>query len=120
MRLVEQKAGKIAPDVLMIDTASAAFNIRNESDNSEIADLMKRLIRLARKLNCLIVILHHIEKRRQRTARLARRLTGSGCVRLGGLFFGYFQSGMRPLKRSVTVTCAKRKTGTGKKLRDDD
>lgn len=62
MHVAQAQARRIKPDVIIIDTASAAFDIRNENDNAEVQSVMKSLIRLARTLNCLIVLLHHIGK----------------------------------------------------------
>ena len=59
-RAVQQMGGV---DVLIIDTASMAFSLRNENDNAEVANsVMKPLVRLARALNCLVVLVHHIGK----------------------------------------------------------
>lgn len=62
MSQVLASARRIQPDVMIIDTAGAAFDIRNENDNAEIQHIMKTLIRITRRLNCLIVLIHHIGK----------------------------------------------------------
>jgi RecA-family ATPase len=63
MKLMEAHARRVKSDDIIIDTASAAFSLRNENDNSEVANsVMKPLVKLARRLNCLVILIHHIGK----------------------------------------------------------
>jgi len=55
MHRVRHEAQRLDIDVLVVDTASMAFALRNENDNAEVANgVMKPLTRLARWLNCLV------------------------------------------------------------------
>jgi hypothetical protein len=114
MAHLETEAKKIKPDVIVIDTASAAFNINSENDNSEITRLvMKPLIVLARRLNCVIVIVHHIGKAKQEdgvTREPAHR--GRGGSSWADNATAIFNLQVDPKdKNQIIVTCAKEKSG---------
>jgi DNA-binding transcriptional ArsR family regulator len=114
IEIFKAEAQAIKPDVIFIDTATAAFDIESESDNSEIAALMKTLIRLARDLNCLIVIVHHIGKAKAEegvTREPAHR--GRGASASADFASAIFNLEHSPTSNLVTLTCAKRKTGSG-------
>jgi hypothetical protein len=101
-------------DVLVIDTASAAFSLRNENDNAEVANcVMKPLVRLARKLNCLIVIVHHVGKAKaEEGAAREQAHRGRGASAWGDFCSSIFNLDADPHdKERVTVTCGKRKDG---------
>jgi hypothetical protein len=50
-------------DLIVIDTASAAFSTRDENSNSEVAArILKPLIRMARETQAAILIAHHVGK----------------------------------------------------------
>jgi hypothetical protein len=101
-------------DVIIIDTASAAFSIRNENDNAEIANsVMKPLIKLARKLNCLIILVHHVGKAKSEegvTREQAHR--GRGASAWGDFSTSIFNldADAKDQERA-TLTCGKRKNG---------
>jgi putative DNA primase/helicase len=111
--LFEMDVRVVKPEVIIIDTASAAFTIRNENDNSEVAELMKRLVSLARKLNCVIVLAHHIGKAKiegGQTREAAHR--GRGASAWADAAAAVFNVEVDPNdKNRITVTCAKRKSG---------
>jgi len=47
-------------DLVIIDTVSAAFNLRNENENSEVTTwVMRPLMSLARSCNCAVIFAHH-------------------------------------------------------------
>jgi putative DNA primase/helicase len=114
MDLIEAEALATQVDVAIIDTASAAFSIRSENDNSEVANhVMKRLVKLARRLNCLIVLVHHIGKAKTEegsTREQAHRGRGASA-------WADFSTSIFNLevdtgdKNRVTLTCGKRKDG---------
>lgn len=59
----ESAVKELQPDVIVIDTISTAFALKNENDNSEVAGvIMKPLQKMAKNLNALVVIVHHIGK----------------------------------------------------------
>ncbi len=114
MQIFEAEARALRPDVLIIDTASAAFSIRNESDNSEVAELMKKLIRLARQLSCVVAVVHHIGKAKAedgQTHEAAHR--GRGASAWADFASAIFNLEYDQISDLVTLTCAKRKSGTG-------
>jgi hypothetical protein len=115
MRVLEgavRRAGGV--DVLIVDTASAAFSIKNENDNGEIANsVMKPLVKLARRLNCLIPLIHHIGKAKAEEG-VAREQAhrGRGASAWGDFSTSIFNLDADPNdKERVTVTCGKRKNG---------
>jgi hypothetical protein len=114
LEIVKAEAHAIEPDVIIIDTASAAFNIRNESDNSEVAQIMKSLIQMARQLNCVVVIVHHIGKAKAedgQTREAAHR--GRGASAWADFSSAIFNLEHDQVSGLDTLTCAKRKSGTG-------
>jgi hypothetical protein len=101
-------------DVLVIDTASAAFSLRNENDNAEVANsVMKPLIKLARRLNCLVVLVHHVGKAKaEEGAAREQAHRGRGASAWGDFCSSIFNLDADPHdKERVTVTCGKRKNG---------
>ena len=53
----------LKPDLLVIDTVAAAFELFNENDNAEIARKIARPLKhLARGVNCAVLALHHLGK----------------------------------------------------------
>jgi len=113
LNLFELEARRIEPDLIVIDTASAAFSIRSENDNSEIIALEKQLIRIARRLACVIVVIHHIGKAKAEdghTREAAHR--GRGASSFGDNVAAIFNLECNPATPDlVTLICAKRKTG---------
>jgi RecA-family ATPase len=101
-------------DVIIIDTASTAFSIMNENDNAQVANLvMKPLARLARELNCVVVLIHHIGKSKSEEGQAreaAHRARGASA-------FGDYSTSIFNLESNSggadcrTLTCGKRKDG---------
>jgi hypothetical protein len=57
---LKQFVQKNKVDLVIIDTVSAAFNLRNENDNSEVKSrVMGPLAHLARSCNCAVIFAHH-------------------------------------------------------------
>lgn len=116
MKLMEAHARRVKSDVIIIDTASAAFSLRNENDNSEVANsVMKPLVKLARRLNCLVILIHHIGK-----AKLEEGSTREQAHRgRGASAWGDFSTSIFNLeadakdKSRIVLTCGKRKDGDG-------
>jgi hypothetical protein len=101
-------------DLLVVDTGGAAFDLSNENDNSEVArKVMKPLLKLARRLDCAVVIVHHIGKSKSEEGSAAEKVHRP---RGASAFSGYAASvfvmtGDASDPDYVTVTCAKRKNG---------
>jgi RecA-family ATPase len=70
---LRDQARPLSPDIIVIDTMSAAFATKSENDNAEISRvIMKPVIEhLARPLNCVAVVVGHIGKASREEARLA-------------------------------------------------
>ncbi len=115
MRVLEsavRRAGGV--DVLIIDTASAAFSLKNENDNAEVANsVMKPLVKLARRLNCLVLLVHHVGKAKaEEGAAREQAHRGRGASAWGDFCSSIFNLDADPHdKERVTVTCGKRKNG---------
>ncbi len=63
LRRVAEAAKNNKSDVLIIDTLSAAFEVRDENSNSEVGTrVMKPMMRLARDINAIVLLAHHIGK----------------------------------------------------------
>ncbi len=107
-----ERAGGV--DVIIIDTVSAAFSLRNENDNAEVANsVMKPLVRLARKLNCLIILVHHVGKAKaEEGATREQAHRGRGASACGDFSTSIFNLDADAQDQErVTLTCGKRKNG---------
>jgi hypothetical protein len=101
-------------DVLFLDTAAAAFSLKNENDNREVTnDAMTPLANLGRRLNCLVVIAHHIGKARlEEGSAREGAYRGRGASAWGASSSSVFNLDADPGDRGrVTASCAKRKDG---------
>jgi hypothetical protein len=111
--LLKAHARRLKPDVIIIDTAAAAFEIRNENDNAEIQAVMKALIGLARKIICLVCLIHHIGKAKMEEGK-AREAAHRG---RGASAWADFGTTIFNLQADadhhdgVILECAKRKDG---------
>jgi hypothetical protein len=116
LHLVEQQAKNI--DFLVVDTATAAFDIFNENDNSEvIRKALKPLRATAINLDCAILIIHHIGKLGTDGPN-----QGEGAYKgRGASSFGAFAASVFNLAADsneaerVTLSCDKRKDGANYK-----
>jgi len=100
-------------DLIVVDTACAAFDLHDENNNAEVAnDLIKPLLRLARRLKCSVVLLHHIGKAKSeegRTKAVHKARGASAFMGYAASVFNLEADTNNP--NSVTLTCAKRKSG---------
>jgi len=53
---------EVKPDIIFADPIRLAFNMRDENDNAEGTRQMKTAKRIARSLNCCVVLVHHSSK----------------------------------------------------------
>jgi hypothetical protein len=115
MAQLREQARAFSPDVIVIDTASAAFALKSENDNAEISRLiMKPVIeQLARPLNCVVVVVVHIGKASREdglTREPAHRARGGSAY--GDRVTAIFNIDGDPQNKDrIRVTCAKEKTG---------
>lgn len=114
LELVAQLAAERKVDLMAVDTAGAGFDLSDENNNGEAARyVLKPLLRLARLLNCAVIMIHHIGKANSeegRTRDTVHKPRGASS------FSGYAAS-VFVLESdtqdddSVTLSCAKRKSG---------
>jgi len=74
LAFVEEDARRVGADVIIVDTVTVAFDFQDENNNAECTRVMKRLIRLARQLNVVVVFLHHIGKAKQEEGQTAQNV----------------------------------------------
>lgn len=108
-------AAQVSPDIIIIDTMSAAFAPKSENDNAEISrTVMKPLSeKLARLLKCVVVIVGHIGKASREegaTREPAHRMRGGSAY--GDRATTVFNIEGDPVSNDrIRVICAKEKTG---------
>jgi len=74
------------PDLIIIDTMSALFTLRNESDNAEIKRaVMQPLKKLGKDANAVVWLLHHIGKQNEDGRAIVGAYLGRGGSNIGGL-----------------------------------
>jgi putative DNA primase/helicase len=114
LTIVAREAEAFGVDLLVVDTGGAAFDLFNENDNGEVArKIMKPMLTLARRLDCAVLIVHHIGKSKSEEGGAAAKVHRP---RGASAFSGYAASvfileGDVSDPDYVTVTCAKRKNG---------
>ncbi len=60
---ITNRLKSFAPDLIIVDTISSAFQIRNENDNAEVRTFVMRILkRLAKDCNAGVIAAHHIGK----------------------------------------------------------
>ncbi|HEX8922119.1 MAG TPA: AAA family ATPase [Pyrinomonadaceae bacterium] len=79
-------AQSFKPDLIIVDTLSALFTLKNENDNSEIKRVvMQPLKKLARDANAAVWLLHHIGKQNEDGKTTVGAYLGRGGSNIGGL-----------------------------------
>lgn len=74
LNFVRKEALAFKPDLVIVDTVSAAFSMRDENNNAEVnSQICKPLVKLARDLNTAILIAHHIGKSGSEDGRAAEK-----------------------------------------------
>lgn len=114
MKTIEREARRIEFDLIAVDTASAAFDLFNENDNGEVArKALKPLLKLARSLDCAVVLAHHKGKMTQDESRTSEKAYSAR----GASVWGCYPTSVFTIEAStagkdrITLTCAKRKDG---------
>jgi hypothetical protein len=112
--LIEGFAKRQEVDLIVVDTAAAGFDLRDENSNSEVArDLLKPLVRLSRSVGCVVVLLHHIGKAKSEDGRDRDAVHQPR----GASAFSAYAASVFVLEPdvhhqdTVTLSCAKRKSG---------
>ena len=112
MSIVTLRAKALNADLIIIDTAAAAFDMNNENDNAEVArKIQKPLIHLARTTGAAVIYSHHIGKvsedgaKRESGAYRGRGASAYGCF--ARTVFNLLSDGSNPDR--VTLVCAKSK-----------
>jgi hypothetical protein len=112
--LIEREARTHRVDLIVVDTACAAFNLFDENSNSEVArKVMKPLLKLARQLDAAVLMANHIGKSRSEEGSAGEKVHKP---RGASSFPGYAASVFVLIADSsdpdvVTLACAKRKSG---------
>lgn len=114
MQWLEEEGRRHRADVIIIDTVSAGFTVTNENDNAQVGNMvMKPLTRLARTLNCLVVLIHHIGKAKSEEGQVKEAAhRGRGASAFGDYATSSFN--LEPHAGGAdcrTLTCGKRKDG---------
>jgi hypothetical protein len=115
MTQLRNRARPLSPDMIVIDTMSAAFSMKSENDNAEISRvIMKPVVeQLARPLNCVAVVVGHVGKASREegaTREPAHKMRGGSAY--GDRATTIFNvEGDSDSKDRIRVICAKEKTG---------
>lgn len=114
MQLIERLALERKVDLIVVDTACAGFDLWDENSNSEVARcVLKPLLKLARRLNCAVIMLHHIGKARSEEGQAKETVhKPRGASSFAGYAASVFVLGADDHDpNAVTLSCAKRKSG---------
>ena len=114
MGKLEREARKHGTELIAVDTASSAFDLRDENNNGEVARIaMKPLLKLARKLDCSVWLMHHIGKGSSEDANAVEKAyRGRGASAFGCHVATVFVLTAVPSDHSlVKISCAKTKDG---------
>lgn len=112
--VIEREAQFRRFDLIAVDTTSAAFNLFDENNNSEVTRrALKPLLELARKIDCAVIMAHHVGKAKTEEGSAQDKVHKP---RGASAFSGYAASVflLSPEASdadSVTLSCAKRKSG---------
>jgi AAA domain-containing protein len=85
--IVRRAAREFKPDLIVVDTLAALFNLENENDNAEIKKrVMSPLKSLAKEVNAAVLLTHHIGKPRSEEGNIrSHAYSGRGASNFGGL-----------------------------------
>ncbi len=86
MAAVMLKAQEFKPDLIIVDTMAALFNLVNENDNAEIkSHVMSPLKKLAREAKAAVLLQHHVGKQSEEARTNTNAYLGRGGSNLGAL-----------------------------------
>lgn len=86
MGATTEAAREFKPDLIVVDTLSALFNLKSENDNAEIKRVvMQPLKKLAKDVNSAILLLHHVGKQNEDGRTSVGAYAGRGGSAIGAL-----------------------------------
>lgn len=86
MAAVTLKAQEFKPDLIIVDTMAALFDLENENDNAEIKSrVMRPLKKLAREANAAVLLQHHVGKQSEEARTNTHAYLGRGGSNFGAL-----------------------------------
>jgi RecA-family ATPase len=86
MAAVMLKAQEFKPDLIIVDTMAALFDLENENDNAEIQKrVMRPLKKLAKDANTAVLLQHHVGKQSEEARTNAHAYLGRGGSNFGAL-----------------------------------
>jgi hypothetical protein len=86
MPTVTAAAKEFKPDLIIVDTLSALFTLKNENDNAEIKSVvMQPLKKLAKESNAVVWMLHHVGKQSEDGRASVGAYLGRGGSNIGAL-----------------------------------
>jgi RecA-family ATPase len=114
MKAVVHTAEEFKPDLIIVDTLSALFNLSQENDNAEMTKrVMKPLAKLAKDTNAAVLLLHHIGKQNEDAQAGVKAYRGRGASASGAAARMVLLLTQHPADReSVILSCAKTKGET--------
>jgi RecA-family ATPase len=85
--IVRRAAREFKPDLIVVDTLAALFNLENENDNAEMKkSVMSPLKSLAKEVNAAVLLTHHIGKPRSEEGNIrSHAYSGRGASNFGAL-----------------------------------
>lgn len=86
IKAITECAIAFKPDLIVVDTLSALFNLKSENDNAEIKRVvMQPLKKLAKDANAAVLLLHHIGKQNEDGRANVGAYAGRGGSNIGAL-----------------------------------
>lgn len=86
MKAITEAARGFKPDLIVLDTMSALFDLKSENDNAEIKRVvMQPLKKLAKDANAAVLLLHHIGKQNEDGRTSIGAYAGRGGSAIGAL-----------------------------------
>jgi RecA-family ATPase len=117
LKIIEERAKDFEPDLIVIDTLAAVFNLERENDNSEAKiKVFTPLKALARSLGCAVWLNHHTGKQSEERGS-GGAYSGRGASNFGALARSVITLTPNKLKGVVELSLAKSK---GLKLQNQD
>ncbi len=109
MKYITDYAKKHNVDLIIVDTAGAAFDLHDENNNAEVTkSALKPMIRMARKANTAVLFCHHAGKPGE-SSTSEKAYSGRGASAWGGLSRAVFllTRDKKKGKDYVVLECAK-------------
>ncbi len=110
--LVTRRLQSFSPDLIVVDTISSAFSIRNENDNAEVRDFILRPLRqLAKDTNAAVLATHHIGKTKSEDGQIKEAVfRGRGASSFADMPRTVFNLERDPIDDCVIWSCPKLKS----------